>query len=73
MKDEGFFDGPVVKNHLPMQETWVPPWSGKIPYAMGQLRPHSTTTEPLLQSPGDTTTEVCTPRTCAFQQDKPLQ
>ena len=32
--------------HLPMQGTWVPSWSGKIPRAAGQLNPCTTTTEP---------------------------
>ena len=33
---------------LPMQGTWVNPWSGKIPCAVEQLSPCSTTTEPVV-------------------------
>ena len=32
--------------HLPMQGTWVPSWSGKIPPPEGQLTPCTTATEP---------------------------
>ena len=48
------------------------PWSRKILHAMGKLSPWATTTEPVLWSPGTTTTEP-TPRTCAPQEEKPLQ
>ena len=33
---------------LPMQGTWVKPWSGKIPHAADQLSPCATTTETAL-------------------------
>ena len=37
------------------------PWSGKIPHASEQMSPRTTTTEPVLQSPGAATTEVHMP------------
>ena len=33
------------------------PWSGKTPYAMGQLSPRATTIEPVLKSLGATAAE----------------
>ena len=53
---------PVVKKSA-CQCKWhrFDPWSGKIPHAMEQL---STCT---------TTPDTCGPRTCALQQEKPLQ
>ena len=38
----GFPGGPVVKNPLAMQETWVRPL---VPHVSGQLNPCATTTE----------------------------
>ena len=36
------------------------PWSEKIPHAVGQLSPCATTVQPVLKSPGTTTTDpVC--------------
>ena len=35
-----------IRIHLSMQRTWFDPWSGKIPHAMGQLRPCTTAGEP---------------------------
>ena len=43
---------------LPAQWHGFDPWSGKIPHAMEQLSPLSTTTEPTLQSLQATTTEL---------------
>ena len=45
----GFPGGLVVKN-LPANagDTEFSPWSGKIPHAVEQLSPHSTTIEPVL-------------------------
>ena len=48
------------------------PWSRKILHVMGKLSPWATTTEPVLWSPGTTSTEP-TPRACAPQEEKPLQ
>ena len=51
-----------LKILLLMQETQVfEPWSGKIPCVSGQL------------SPCATTTEACSPRACASQEEKSLQ
>ena len=50
-----------LRIHLSMQETWVPPWSGKIPYVPEQLSPCAMTIEPVLQSPRATTTEALGP------------
>ena len=48
------------------------PWSGKIPQAVDQLSLCATTVEPVLYSPGTTTTEA--PRTGArAPREKPLQ
>ena len=51
------------------------PWSRKIPYTAEQLISCTTTTEPVLQSPGTTTAEpTCwTTEACAPQQEKPPQ
>ena len=49
------------------------PWSGKIPHAVEQLSLCATTTESVLWSLRATTTEACTPRPQAPQQEKPLQ
>ena len=49
------------------------PWYGKIPHAEAQLSPCIATTEPVLQGPGATTTELGHPRACALQQEKPPQ
>ena len=38
------------------------PWSGKIPHAVKQLSPRTTTIKPVLQSPRTTTTEAHTPQ-----------
>ena len=44
-----FPDGPVVKNPLANAgDTGFSPWSGKIPYATGQLSLWATTSEPVL-------------------------
>ena len=42
-------------------------------HAMQLLSLHSRAREPQLLSPRDTTTEACAPRSCALQQEKPLQ
>ena len=34
------------------------PWPGKIPHAAEQLSPSTTSTEPVLESPGATTVET---------------
>ena len=39
------------------------PWPGKIPHALGQLSPCTTTTEPVLWSPAVTTAEALPPYT----------
>ena len=59
---------------------WFDPWSRSIPYAMEQLGPCATTSEPRLQSrelqllsPCATTTEARTPRAHTMQQEKPQQ
>ena len=38
------------------------PWSEKIPHAKEQLSPCATSIKPVLQRPGNTTTEVCPPK-----------
>ena len=49
-----------LRIHLPIKRAHgFNPWSGKIPHALGQL------------SPWTTTTETNTPRACAPQQEKP--
>ena len=58
---------------LPMQGHGFKPWSEKIPHAVEQLSPCTTTTEPVLYSPQATTTEARVPRACAPQQEKPPQ
>ena len=40
---------------------------------MEQQSPYATTPEPVLQSPGATTTEALVPGVCSPQQEKPLQ
>ena len=56
--------GPVVKN--PPADTGdprsIPGLGTKIPHATGQLSPCSATTEPVLRSPGATTTEALRPQ-----------
>ena len=64
MVDEEAQDGAFLvvqwwRAHLPMQG--FDPWSRKIPHATEQLSQHTTLTEPVLQSPGATTTEAHTP------------
>ena len=54
-------------------DTGFDPWSGKIPHAVEQLSPCTTTTEPVLYNPRATTTEARAPRAHAPQQEKPLQ
>ena len=49
------------------------PRSGKIPRAPEQLSLCALISEPVLQGPGDATTEAHTPRACASQQEKPRQ
>ena len=46
---------------------------GKIPHALEQLSPCSTTTEPVLQSPGATVLKPKSPRSLAPQQEQSLQ
>ena len=46
------------------------PWSGKIPRAVEQLSPCSTTTEPKLRSPRAAPAEARLPGACASQQGK---
>ena len=58
---------------LPIQETRVSPWSGKIPHVMEQLSLWATTTEPGLQSLGAPTAEPTYPRARALKQEKPPQ
>ena len=69
-----------LRIHLPMQGHGFEPWSRKIPHAVEQLTPApqilslcSRAREPQLLSPCATTTEACTPRARAPQQEKPLQ
>ena len=47
--------------HLPKRGHRFEPWLGKIPQAVEQL------------SPWTTSTEALTPRACAPEQEKPLQ
>ena len=49
------------------------PGRGRFPHAVEQLSPCTTTTEPALLSPRAATTEACTPRAGAPQQEKPPQ
>jgi len=49
------------------------PWSGKIPPALEQLSPCTTTTEPALQGPGAAATAAHRPGACAPPQEKPAQ
>ena len=42
--------GPVVENPLPMQETYINPWSRRIPHATQQLSPCATIAEPVHHS-----------------------
>ena len=49
------------------------PWSGKIPHAVEQLNPCTTTIEPVPKRLGAATTEACAARACALQQEKPPQ
>ena len=58
---------------LPIQETRVSPWSGKIPHVMEQLSLGATATEPGLQSLGAPTAEPTYPRARALKQEKPPQ
>ena len=39
-----------LRIHLPMQRTWVNPWSGEIPHASGKLSLCATTTKSALYS-----------------------
>ena len=52
-----FPGGPVVKN--PSSNAgdmgWIPGWGTKLPYAQGQLSPHTTATEPAFSRPCTTT------------------
>ena len=56
----GFPGGSEVRIHLPVQKTPFHPWSGKIPHAARQLSPCTTTTDPVLYSPGATSAEAQT-------------
>ena len=56
-----------------MQETQVCHRSGKIPPAVEQLSPCTTTVEPVLQSLGAATPEPGRPRACASWGEKPPQ
>ena len=49
------------------------PWSGKIPHAVEQLSPCSTTIDPKLGSLRAAATKACLPRACALRQGKPPQ
>ena len=82
---EGIHDSLVVqwlRVHLPMQETWFNPWSGKIPHAVEQLSLCTTSTEPVhhkywacapqVLSPCAATAEAHVPGAHALQQEKPL-
>ena len=57
----------------PIQGTGVQSLIQENPNASEQPSPYSTTSEPLLQSPGATTTEAQAPRAHTPQQEKPLQ
>ena len=52
-----------------MQETLI----RKIPHAVEQLSPCTTTIEPVLWSPEAAATEAWVPRACVPQQQKPSQ
>ena len=58
-----FPGGPVVKNRLPVQGTWVDPWSGKVLHAEEQLSPCTRALEP-----AGCNCWAHTPRTQALQQ-----
>ena len=45
--------------------------SRKVPHAGEQLSPCSRVWEPQLMSPCAATTEVCMPRVCSLQREKP--
>ena len=62
-----------LRIRLPMQGKQVRALVWEDPHAVEQLSPHTTTTEPALQSPQATTTDACAPRARAPQQEKPLQ
>ena len=49
------------------------PRSGRIPHATELLSPWAAATEPVLQSPGATSTEPARPRARAPQQERPPQ
>ena len=55
----------------PIQGTGVQSLIQENPNASEQPSPYSTTSEPLLQSPGATTTEAQAPRAHTPQQEKP--
>ena len=64
--------------HLPMQGTCVQALVREDPTCHGATKPvllslHSRAREPQLLSLRATTTEACTPRACALQQEKPAQ
>ena len=70
----------MVQNRLAMQGTRVyDPWSGKIPRALGQLSPCTTTAEPL--EPKNCNFCACVPelrkprcpKTCALQRERPVR
>ena len=70
----------MVHNHLAMQGTRVyDPWSGKIPRALGQLSPCTTTAEPL--EPKNCSFCACVPelpkpgcpKTRALQRERPAR
>ena len=57
-------------------KSFVRSWNHQIvelPHAVEQLRQRATTTEPVLQSPGATTTKPTHPRAHVSQQEKPPQ
>ena len=57
----GFSGGSVVKNPPSNGGDGFDPWSRQIPHPVEQPSPRAVTTEPVLQSPRSTTSEVHTP------------
>ena len=69
-----------LRVHLPMQETWFNPWSGKIPHAVEHLSLCTTSTEPVCcncwspraWSPCSAAREATAWETCAPQPESSL-
>ena len=70
-----------LRIRLPMQGTWVQALVREDPTCRGATKPCapqllslcSRAREPQMLSPRATTTEACTPKACASQQEKPPQ